>query len=146
MFLLTCPATLPFPFASHPWFVVNDKGTLSRWEVGGDPQGSETRWGALNKDLVQPTAGIVVLPFTSRFHWRSGTLLGYTSGDQESLAHRMALFIEDSPNTYPYTNFYKLLGPNSNTYAQWVLDQFPESGLSLPWNAFGKNHLHKKSQ
>lgn len=50
----------------------------------------------------------------------------------------MSEFIERSPDTYPHCNQYAFRGPNSNTYAQWVLNQFPESGFSLPWNAFGK--------
>lgn len=33
---------------------------------------------------------------------------------------------------------YKLTGPNSNTYTQWVLNKFPEWDIKLPWNAFGK--------
>ncbi len=46
--------------------------------------------------------------------------------------------IENSPHNYPYCGHYSYIGPNSNTYVQWVLDAFPESGLKLPWNAFGK--------
>lgn len=33
---------------------------------------------------------------------------------------------------------YKLTGPNSNTYTQWILEKFPEWNIQLPWSAFGK--------
>jgi|SRR3989344_4507836 len=43
---------------------------------------------------------------------------------------------------FPYVEKYFLTGPNSNTYAQWILDNCPEFQVKLPWNAFGKSY-HK---
>jgi len=44
-------------------------------------------------------------------------------------------------NLNPFRNEYKIYpGPNSNTFIQWVLNHFPNSGLKLPRNAFGKNY------
>lgn len=54
------------------------------------------------------------------------------------MAARMAECIENSPNTYPNKDVYSLTSQNSNTY-QWVLDQFPEVQMKLPWNSFGKS-------
>ena len=62
-------------------------------------------------------------------------------GDENSLAAKMAEFIEHSPETYSHSKEYSLVGPNSNTYVQWILNMFPEFPAKLPWNAFGKNAL-----
>ena len=52
-------------------------------------------------------------------------------------AERVVAVIEHSAQQYPYRSCYFLLGPNSNTYAAWVLKR---SGwhLSLPATAIGK--------
>jgi len=57
-----------------------------------------------------------------------------------SEAQMMIEFIERSPNVYPHCEMYRFRGPNSNTYVQWVIDNFPNSGLQLPFNAFGKGY------
>lgn len=71
--------------------------------------------------------------------WPS-TLHGVVEGGEGSLAERMADFVINSPQNYPYCELYAYTGPNSNTYVQWVVDAFPESGLRLPWSAFGKHY------
>jgi hypothetical protein len=91
------------------------------------------------KNFFPPFQGIEIFPFLQKYFWK-GHLLGQVEGDA---AERMVKFIKDSPNTYPYTEEYFLSGPNSNTYAQWVLNNFPEFKVVLPWNAFGKNYLTK---
>ena len=144
VFLFTCPATLPFSFSCHPWFVVNRRGVVSRWEVFWRPQEWEARWGHLHKDFYTPLQGIAKFLFTEKYLWGEVTLLGGIEGEENSLAARMAECIENSPHTYPYCYTYSLPGPNSNTYVQWVLDQFPESGMQLPWNAFGKHAASSK--
>ena len=139
VFLLSCPAALPVSFASHPWFVVNSKGALSRWDVLLLPRTDwPMRWGHLHKDFFSPFEGVEMLFFTDRYKWKNVKLLGVIEGGEGSLAARMAAFIENSPQSYPYCEKYRLIGPNSNTYAQWVLARFPECGLQLPWNSYGK--------
>jgi hypothetical protein len=141
--LLSCPANMPFFFAIHPWFVLNKKGEVSRFGNGGQryevyfekAKGKES-WGHVHKNWLPPFQGIEVFPYSDRWHWGS-RLIGSIEGE---VAQRMIETIELSGETYPYANSYSLLGPNSNTYVQWVLKQFPESGLSLPWNAFGKDY------
>ena len=71
--------------------------------------------------------------------WK-GEITGFLEGGAESDAARMAEYIERSGETYPHLQRYVLTGPNSNTYAQWVLDAFPESAMRLPWNAVGKGY------
>lgn len=134
VFLFTCPAQLPFGFARHPWLVVNRKGSVSRWEVFWQPQKEwKARWGHLHKDFYEPTQGIAKYFFSEKYLWK-GRSQGYVEGD---VARRMADLIEASPEAYPYCDRYSLKGPNSNTYVEWILAQFPESNLRLPWNSFG---------
>jgi len=140
VFLFACPANLPFFFATHPWFVVNKKGELSRWEIFWRPEKWDKRWGHLHKDFYpRPEQGIEVFPFSRKYFWGNGKLLGCVEGDEASIARRMADFIEQSPKQYPYCGRYAYTGPNSNTYVQWIISHFPESGFKLPWNSFGKN-------
>ena len=70
---------------------------------------------------------------------RGRPLFLYVEGEEGSLAQNMADFIEVSNKNYPYCYGYSLIGPNSNTYVQSVLDRFPESRMQLSWNALGKN-------
>src|SRR3989338_3846576 len=150
VFLFTCPAVIPFNFAVHPWFVINKKGDIERfgvgrtageqrWEVFWRPEKDKENWGHLHRNSLPPTHGIPMFSFSQKYFWR-GTLRGHIEGDEGSVAHKIAEFIEHSPDTYPHCYRYSLKGPNSNTYAQWVLNQFPQSGLTLPWNSFGKNN------
>ena len=138
VFLFVVTATFPFSFAKNPWLVVNKKGIVSRWEVFWEPNRSKTSWGHLHKDFYAPSDGIEMF-FFSKKQFKHGKLFGVAEGGENSIAQRMAEFIEHSPDTYPHCYRYSLKGPNSNTYAQWVLNQFPQSGLTLPWNSFGKN-------
>ena len=139
VFLFVCPGNLPFSFATHPWFVVNEKGVVSRWEVLFRKTEHETRWGHVYKNFFPAGQGIEILPFLRLFFWE-GKLLGTLEGKP---AQRMAEVIKSSPTSYPYRDEYFLTGPNSNTYAKWVIDQVPEMKVQLPWNAFGKNYQVK---
>lgn len=143
VFLCACPANIPINFASHPWFVVNKKGTISRWEVSFEKNNRDLSWGHLNKNLFPPFQGIEMFPFCKKYFWKS-KILGYVEGDENSLAKTMSDFIDESDNKYQFSEKYSLIGQNSNTYAQWVLNHFPEAKMKLPWNAFGKNKLKFK--
>ena len=134
--LFVCPGNIPFSFASHPWLVINRQGLVSRWEVLFRKIESKTNWGHLHQDYFRPFQGIEILPFSQKYFWK-GKLLGQIEGET---AKRMIEFIERSPTTYPYRYKYFLSGPNSNTYVQWVLNNFPEFKAKLPYNSFGKNY------
>jgi hypothetical protein len=140
VFLFTCPAAFPFVFARHPWFVVNKKGAVDRWEIFWKPERWEMRWGHLHKNFYSLFQGIPVFFFYGKYFWKHVELLGYVEGDENSMTKPIIDFIENSPNIYPYLNTYHLVGPNSNTYVQWVLRKFPEFKVKLPFNAFGKNY------
>ncbi len=145
VFIFTCPCSMPINFAQHTWFVVNKKGVVSRWDVllrlwRGKENGIKI--GYLYRDFMPKNQSLEIFPFLSWFHWKS-KLIKVIEGDENSIAHKMAGFIENSPNNYKYCKEYHLKGPNSNTYIQWVLDHFPELKIKLPWNAFGKNFKQK---
>ncbi len=129
---------------THPWFVVNRKGEISRWAIGRSSIDGNPRFGWINKNALPPFSGVPPFLFLGLQQpiWR-GTLLGYVEGDKDSLAAQMAACIEKSKDSYPYRNTYAPSGPNCNTYIQWVLDQFPDCGFKLPWNSLGKDYRLK---
>ena len=145
VFLMQCPAPLPFSFAAHTYLVVNREGVLSRYGVS-QHKAPIPSWFAfhvcgtechdyLHKDAKPPTEGVEIFPFLKWFTWQS-KVAGYVGGP---LAERMADFITKSFISYPYATRYSLPGPNSNTFPAWVLSHFPESGMRQPWNAVGKS-------
>lgn len=138
IFLMSNPSRLLL--FTHPWFVVNHKGTVSRWAIGRGAINGNPRYGWINKDALPPFSGVpFLLPFgIHRLAWKP-KILGYVEGGEGSLAERMVEAIENSKDTYPYRDVYFAKGPNCNTYIQWVLNQFPEAEMRLPWNAYGKN-------
>jgi len=142
VFVFTCPGSFPFIFARHPWFVVNKRGTISRWEVLFRKNLNNTSWGHLHKNFLPLFLGIEIVPFINVFHHKA-KLLNIIEGDENSTARKIADFIENSKENYPYCDKYSLFGPNSDTYGQWILDNFPELKIKLPWNCFGKNFKPK---
>ena len=139
VFLFSCPANIPFTFFTHNWFVVNNKGDVSRWELLIEKNICKTSWNHLHKDAFQPFSGIGYFAFLPKFLSRKSKLLAVIEGDKDSIAAKMTKFILESPDNYPYSSFYFPTGPNSNTYIQWVLNRFPNSGLSLEKKAIGKD-------
>lgn len=153
VFLMTSPAPLPFSFAAHPWLVVNAKGVISWYGVGNQRVRMTDQplfgnhfcvgngcVGFVHKDGHSFGKGSIILSSFPKYLWR-GRVRSGVEGGESSLAARMTSFIQASPSTYPYRDHYELLGPNSNTYVEWILEQFPESHMSLPWNALGKGYL-----
>jgi hypothetical protein len=108
--------------------------------------GVKTHWGHLSLNALPLWRGWRIFHSSkySKYVW-SVTLHGVVEGEEGSLAARMAACIEQSPEKYPFCDEYAYTGPNSNTYAQWVLNQFPDSGLTLPWNSFGKGFTYTKA-
>ncbi|MFU8816913.1 MAG: DUF3750 domain-containing protein [Pseudomonadales bacterium] len=106
-------ARIPFigAIAHHHWFVV-ERERRDRWEVWQNAgAGGECSWGHLHKNLLPADAGVGSGP-----SWVVKRWCGQAAG---TLAAR----IERSPLTYPWCHKYHYWpGPNSNTYAQWVLD------------------------
>lgn len=133
---------MPFGFATHGWFVAENDGVISRWDILFRKNASPESWGHLNKNYLPPMLGIEIIPYWMRFLWK-GHLIGAVDGGENSLAQRMVEFINGSYKNYPYRDYYSAFGPNSNTYPQWVLNQFPEFKFKLPWNSFGKGYANR---
>ncbi len=135
VFLFTSLATVPFCFARHPWFVVNTKGAVSRWEIFWQANRSLQSFAHLHKDFYPPAEGIEMFFYSNRYFFPS-RLEGYIEGGEDSTAARMAELIERSPDSYQHNGRYSLTSPNSITYVQSILDAFPQCGLRLPWNCY----------
>ncbi len=106
--------------AVHYWFVVDNGGEKTRWEVWQKAAVKAPCWGHLHQDLLPPTqdVGCGDSWVEKRF-----------SGDEAKALMRA---LNQSPKQYPYTRRYHYWpGPNSNTYVQWILEQ---AGIS--------HHLH----
>lgn len=144
VFLFTCSGNIPFNFFTHSWFVVNKLGKVSRWEILFRKSGRDNSWGHLHEDIFPPFTGIGIFPVFTKITWEA-KLLGGVEGGENSVAKKMADFIENSPKSYLYCNMFLLWGPNCNTYTQWILDNFPEFKAKLPKNAVGKNYKIKKT-
>lgn len=122
---------------THNWIVVNNKGKLSRWESGYTTGRGEENWFHLRKNdkYYKLNDGIQIISGLPWPIWK-----GHTSFlVEDEVARRVIETVENSPKYYPHLNNYNLLGPNSNTFVQWVLNQHPEINEKLPWNAVGKN-------
>ena len=132
---MICPATFPFSFAKHLWFVINKKGAISRWEVKFYRNKNRTL-GYLHIDAQPPFAGILRIFPIPYFVWR-GELLDQAEGEG---IQKVIEFIENSKENYPYLKRYSLAGPNSNTYVNWVLKNFPELKITLPRACVGKDY------
>lgn len=139
VFVLSCPAYFPFYFLRHPWFVLNKKGIISRWETRHYKNKLNKNLRYLHFNTQPPFQGINTSFFVKKHFW--GTeLIGLVEGEENSIAQNIVEFIENSEKYYPYSNKYFLTGPNSNTYVQWVLKRFPEVRIKLSWRFIGKGY------
>jgi hypothetical protein len=122
-------ATLPFPLgwlAVHYWFVVFEPGgACHRWEVWQTKNAGGRSVGHLHCDLKGPDAGVGGGPARIAAQWQGKDALSITE-------------VLEKAASYPYCHRYlPWPGPNSNTFAAWVLRQ---AGVrhELPWRALGK--------
>ena len=121
---------VPGLIADHHWLLVS-RGTAAgrlesydRWEVWQRANKNESCWGHLHKNLLQPFQGVGNGP--------SRLIQKWINDDAFSLVEK----IESSPNDYPFRDNYKYWpGPNSNTYAQWVV----KDKIKLGIRAIGKS-------
>lgn len=133
VFVLCCPAYFPFNFLRHPWFVLNDKGKISRWEVRHSINKKDQSH--LFVDNQPPFEGINKTVLINS-KWQA-QFMGNIEGD---IAKEAINYIKNTTENYIYCNKYNLSGPNSNTYVRWILDKFPEFKIKLPWRFIGKNY------
>ncbi len=114
--------------AVHYWYVILESQTAQRWEVWQRRHLKPESWGHLHKNLMSPQAGVGNGPSWLAQSW-SGP-----DGD------RLGEIIINSPQTYPHGYCYRYWpGPNSNTYAQWVLSQAGVD-FDLGWRGVGRGY------
>ena len=135
LFILSSPIPYPFAFAHHFWFVIKVGEEWERWEFGQFKSAPGNGIGVF-KDLMPITMGM------NRYFWKSKprhkSYLHYSLSAEEPLTEKMIDFIQQEAPNYPLRDTYRYLGPNSNTFVQWVLNHFPELDYKLPWRAVGK--------
>jgi hypothetical protein len=133
VFILFSKAHFPFNFFNHPWFVLNKKGTLVRYEIRHFKNKEDGFY--LHRSYTNFFSGLNLFYFLNK---KSGTnLLSLIEGSE---ALDMINFIEDSSKSYSYLNKYCVLGPNSNTYLKYILNNFPNINIYLNWKFVGKNY------
>lgn len=123
--LRDAPLPLIGALAVHSWFVVRrDDGGCERWEVWQTPDAGGTSIGHVHRDLKRPDEGVGGGPPRTLARW-------------EGEAARRIKSVLENIESYPHCRRYRYWpGPNSNTFAAWVLR---EAGIeyAFPWKAFG---------
>ena len=122
-------AKIPFigAIAIHYWYVILQANQETRWEIWQKPDLSADSWGHLHKNLMPINSGV-----------GNGNSLLETVWTGE-FAYQFAEILENSPETYPHKYCYRYFhGPNSNTYAQWILNQ-AKSDYRLSIKGIGKH-------
>ena len=121
---------IPGFFADHYWLLIyrsktgSERISCDRWEVWQHARQNESSWGHLHKNLLAPYQGVGNGASRSIHQW--------IGDDAVSIMEK----IESSPSTYPFTQRYRYWpGPNSNTYAQWILS----GKMELSKRAIGKS-------
>lgn len=143
--IYSCPVPFPFTFAVHTYIVFEHDTTVVRYDVNPIPLVATRSelLGHMKKDMLPPEVGFRLLGrFSPNFVPRyKVNLIAKISGDADSIAGKLYAFMASGGlATYPHSHTYRFIfGPNSNTFTQWVIDQVPHIGLSLPWNAWGKS-------
>ena len=114
--------------AIHSWLVTYDPedGAVDRWELWQEPDVGGISYGHVHNNLFSPEAGL-----GSGEPFVIAELIG-------AEARAVIEFIEQESPFYPCMDVFFLLGPNSNTYLQWVLDSTGWDA-ELPASAIGKN-------
>ncbi len=145
VFFFASKMSFPFSMFLHTWIVVVDHGEIGRYDVWGWKKRCEPSWGYVHLNLYKPWIGVRKFPSknsdpdVARF---PGFVLKQIEGDMGSLAEKIIYFVKNRSQFYPYQNSYKYFpGPNSNTFTQWVIVEFPELDFKLPWGAVGKNFI-----
>ena len=111
--------------ASHYWFVVLEGGRAQRWEVWQTKNAGGRSIGHVHCNLKHPDDGVGGGPARIAAEWEGN----------EALAIKRVL---DDAAAYPFCERYRYWpGPNSNTFAAWVLRK---AGIAhtLGRTAFGK--------
>lgn len=137
-FVYSSPLPIPLNFAVHTRIVtVSPTWEIHRYEIHFFKNKQHKH---LYIDYQEPSSWIGIFIRNKKPRYKS-KLLYKTSWNNNSLAHKIVKFIEENIKTYKYKNiYYHIPWPNSNTFTQYIINQFPEIKTKLPRNAFGKNY------
>jgi hypothetical protein len=115
--------------AWHYWYVIDDQaGQPERWEIWQRASLIPSSWGHLHQNLMSAEGGVGNGPSWLEVTWE---------GPQ---AKDLITVLRQSPQAYPHCYRYRYLpGPNSNTFARWILQQ-AEVEYSLNWRALGQGY------
>lgn len=138
VFVCMSSAALPFITFRHPWFVINEKGKISRYEIKRS-RNVDKNMGYLHINAQKPFEGMPFF-FGINYFFQDTVLLKTIEGLEDSSAKKMIDFIKSSSKNYPLIRRYSLIGPNCGTYVEWILKHFSDLHIKLPWNAIGKNY------
>ena len=123
--------SLPGIIADHYWLLVfhggedNKLQKCDRWEIWQHDHCNDSCWGHLHKNLLAPYQGVGNGP--------SQLIQRWIDKEAGSIIDK----IESSPETYPFINKYRYWpGPNSNTFAQWIVQDKMTLGFSAISNKF----------
>jgi len=102
----------------------SDHQSCDRWEVWQFARQNHSCWGHLHKNLLAPFQGVGNGPSRIIKQW------------QGNEARPIVEKIESSPDQYPFIETYRYWpGPNSNTFAQWIVSK----QIKLGRRAIGKS-------
>lgn len=141
------PLPLPLSCFVHAYIATEHAGVIDRYDVivPGMFKNIPSYDGRIFKNLLSPETGFLIFfklhPEKSQSaRWKTKRH-GLCTGSVDTPAYKLYQFIESGGlNQYPHKNHYRMIrGPNSNSFVQWIVNQVPECGLSLPWNAWGKD-------
>jgi hypothetical protein len=111
---------------------------LSRWEIWESKKDNKVEhWDYLYKNKFLPFKGVRTIYLLDNFFTNKTVLVDKIEGEE---IIDIIEFIENSPINYLFKSKYRYLGPNSNTYTQWIIKNFPKYKFKLKWNALGKNY------
>lgn len=138
------PMSFPFNFTVHTWIEISDDNQTERYDLWGYPGLHKTpAQGFLYKDIFPNHLGTTLSPFADVNNLakrQTGKVVSEIYGQIDSLAHNLYSAIKLNALNYPNAHTYNIiLGPNCNTFTQWLLDLVPAT-LTLPRNAWGKNY------
>ena len=141
VFFLVSKVSWPFPFASHPWIVTNEKGKMKRTEVLSHKNEKTKNYIWISKGSF--STPMAMFPEDPELTYRYSKLIGLFEGDE---ARVIINFMKDIDRKYPGRDRYVYFpGPNSNTFVKWIIRSLGLK-LRLPPNAYGKRYVWKIKQ
>ena len=129
--------SFPFNFTIHTWVEISYNNEIERYDFWGYPGlKKEPANGFIYKDIFPNHLGTSLSPFANvnnLIKRQTGKVVSEICGETDSPAHKLYTAIKLQALNYPYASTYNMiLGPNCNTYTQWLLDLAPEAKANRP--------------